>query len=78
MTTADKTNTTDQTPQKENNQQKKKDPKDDSSQKKRKNDFKDSTRSGKKQPTKDDFEIRLLISSKDAGGVIGKRGNSYD
>ena len=47
----------------------------DSSQKKRKNDFNDSTRSGKKA-TKDDFEVRFLISSKDAGALIGKKGSN--
>lgn len=50
--------------------------KDDSSQKKRKNDFNDSTRSGKKNPSKDDFEIRFLISGKDAGALIGKKGQN--
>lgn len=42
------------------------------SQKKRKSDFKDANRTKKK--SKDDFEIRFLISNKSAGLLIGKKG----
>lgn len=48
------------------------DQKDGTSQKKRKNDFKDANRSKKK--SKDDVEIRFLISNKQAGLLIGKKG----
>ena len=42
--------------------------------KKRKNDFKDASRSKKK--TKDDFDMRFLISNKSAGLLIGKKGTN--